>query len=197
MKPEAKDLLQKLNEMGGVAENCISLLQTAFLYNKPQPVAECRAAVAVQNRTVDDLTRKITELARENPDLRPYVSVPTHLLRIGENIEKLAEFIERKINDKILFSDRAATEVTFLLQRLTDILRPVSDLILARNSILSKYVQESESGVQRRAIDYTTQHEERLIEGLCSPAVSSLYINILDRIKGIAWHAKEIAVKIA
>jgi Na+/phosphate symporter len=197
MKPEVKDLLQKFNEMGGVAENCVSLLQTAFLYNKPQPITECRAAITAQNRTAEDLTKKITDLARENTDLKPYVSVPIHLLRIGENIDKLTDFIERKVRDKILFSDRAATEVTFLLQRLTDILRPTSDLILARNSILSKYVQESEAGVQRRATEYTTQHEERLIEGICAPAVSSLYINILDRIKGIAWHAKEIASKIA
>lgn len=196
MKPEAKDLLQKLNEMGGVAENCISMLQTAFLFNNPQPVADCRAAITAQNKTVDDLTKRITELARENPDLRPYVAVPTHLLRIGENIEKLSDFVEKKIKDNILFSDRALTEVTFLLQRLTDILRPTSDMILAKNAIMSRYIQESEAGVQKRAIEYTTLHEERLIEGLCSPAASSLFINLLDRIKGVAWHAKEIAVKI-
>ena len=44
--------------------------------------------------------------------------------------------------------------------------------------------------------EYATLHEERLIEGLCLPVASSLYINMLDSIKNIAWHAKEIATKL-
>ncbi len=101
------------------------------------------------------------------------------------------------VKEKVLFSDRAIEEVTYLLQRLTDILRPTSDIILARNAILGKYVNESEAGVVKRALEYATLHEERLIEGLCIPFASLLYINMLDEIKNIAWHAKEIATKLA
>ncbi len=39
-------------------------------------------------------------------------------------------------------------------------------------------------------------HSLRLIEGLCIPFASSLYINMLDEIKNIGWHAREIATKL-
>jgi Na+/phosphate symporter len=136
-------------------------------------------------------------MARDNADLKPYVSVPVHLLRIGESVEKLAGCIEIMVREQVLFSDRAIEEINYLFQRLADILRPTADIILARNAILAQYVGESETGVVKRALEYATQHEERLIEGLCLPYASSLYIRMLDEIKNIAWHAKEIAARLA
>jgi Na+/phosphate symporter len=186
-----------MHEMGRDVEDCILLLQNAFINNSSMPLQECRLKIEGMKKTEPRLTGTITELTRDNPALRPYISVPVHLLRIAENIEKLADLMDRKIREDILFSDRAMTEITFLLQRLGDMLRPMSDIMLARNIILSRYIQESEAGVIRRAIEYATFHEERLIEGLCLPVASSLYIGMLDAIKGIAWHAKEIATRLA
>lgn len=196
MKEEVKELFRAMHEMGNNAENCVSLLQTAFIYNNSKPLKDCIAKVDAIKKIEAHLTKKAAELARDNPDLKPYVSIPVHLLRIGESIEKLTELMDKKIKDNILFSDRAVTEITFLLQRLIDILRPTSDIILAKNTILRRYVEESESGIVKRATEYATLHEERLIEGLCLPVASSLYINMLDAIKNIAWHAKEIATKL-
>ncbi len=196
MKEDVKNLLLSLHEMANSAENCLSLLQTAFIYNASTPLKDCFTNVENIKKSEVQLTKKIAELTKENPELKPYVSTPVHLRRIAECIEKLAELIDKKIKDDILFSDRAITEITFLLQRLIDIIRPTADIILAKNIILKRYVEESESGVVKRANEYATLHEERLIEGLCLPISSSLYISMLDSIKDIAWHAKEIATKI-
>lgn len=196
MREDVKKLLLSLHEMANNAESCLSYLQTAFIYNSSKPLKECYSSVEKIKDAEVQLTKAISELAKENPDLKAYVSVPVHLRRIGECIEKLAELIDKKIKNDILFSDRAITEITFLLQRLIDILRPTADIILAKNVILKRYVEESESGVVKRANEYATLHEERLIEGLCLPIASSLYINMLDAIKDIAWHAKEIATKL-
>ncbi|BCB96659.1 hypothetical protein JZK55_15810 [Dissulfurispira thermophila] len=196
MKEDVKELLKTMYDMANNAENCISLLQTAFIYNSLKPLKDCESNIEAIKKAEPALTKKITELARDNPELKQYISVPVHLLRIGENIEKLTGLMNKKIKDNILFSDKAVTEITFLLQRLIDILRPTADMILAKNTILRRYVEESEAGIVKRATEYATLHEERLIEGLCLPVASSLYINMLDAIKGIAWHAKEIAIKL-
>ena len=196
MKEDVKELLKAMYEMANNAENCMSFLQTALIYNSSTPLKDCGSKVETIKEAEAQLTKKVAELARDNPELKPYVSIPVHLLRIGENIEKLTELMDKKIKDNILFSDKAVTEITFLLQRLIDVLRPTADMILARNTILRRYVEESEAGIVRRATEYATLHEERLIEGLCLPVASSLYINMVDAIKNIAWHAKEIAVKL-
>ena len=197
MKEESKELLKAMHEITSSAEDCITYLQTAFIYNSLRPLKDCLEMAELTKKKEPNLTKKAAEIAKEMPDIKPYVSVPSHLLRIAENIEKLAGLIDKKIKDGILFSDRAVTEITFLLQRLVDIIKPTSDMILARNIMLGKYVQESEKGIVKRAMEYSTLHEERLIEGLCLPAASSIYINMLDAIKNIAWHAKEISAVLA
>lgn len=196
MQEEIKKLLKEMHSMGSNAETCISLLQTAFIYNSSNPLKDCNEIAQSINKIEGELTKKITELARTTPDLKPYVSIPVHFLRIGENIEKLSELIDKKIKDNILFTDKAINEIIFLLERLIEILRPSSDIILAKNIILKKYIEESELDITKRATEYATLHEDRLIEGLSLPVASSIFIHMLDAIKNISWHAKEIAVKV-
>lgn len=196
MKDEAGDILQTMHKLGNDAEDCISLLQAAFIYNSSKNLHDCRMKIDIIKCAALQLIDRITELAPKDNNLKPYVSVPVHLMGIGEGIEKLSELMDRKIRGGLLFSDRAITEITFLLQRLVDILRPASDIILARNEILNRYILESGANIEKRAIEYATLHEERLIEGVCLPAASPLYISMIDAIKDIAWHTREIAVNL-
>lgn len=196
MTDEAKSLLESMHGLCNDAGECIVLLQTAFIYNSLTPLKDCSAIAETIKAKEPELTKKAVEFAKNNHELAPYVSVPAHLLRIGENIEKLASSIEAKINSGTLFSDRAVTETTFLLQRLSETLKPTADIILAKNVFLNRYVQESEVGISKNASLYATLHEERLIEGICIPAASAIYLTMLDAIKNIAWHAKEISSKL-
>ena len=196
MKKGVNKELMTFHEMMINAEDCISSLQNAFFYNKLTPIKDCKSKVSIIKRTRSDLTQEVIEKMIDDPDLKPYGSIPGNLFSIGENTEKLVGFVENKISESILFSDKAVRETTFLFQRLIEILRPTSDIILARNIFLSMYIQESQLEVEKRASEYATLHEDRLIKGICNRAASSLYINMLDAIKKIAWHSKEIAVKL-
>lgn len=192
-----KDALMILHEMGNNAEDCISLLQTAFIYNTSILLKDCKVKIENIKKEEARITEKVTEIISDNPDLKPYVSIPGHLLRIGEDIKKLSELIDKKIRENILFSDKAVNEMTFLLQRLIEILLSTSAIILARNKFLSMYVHESQAGMEKMAVEYATLHEERLIQGVCLPVAAPLYISMLDAIKSIAWHSKEIASRLA
>ena len=193
---EIKELLTKMHDFGNDAEDCISLLQTAFIYVKSSPLSECRTKAATIKSEEVMLTEKITAIASNHPEEKKYVSVPGHLARIAINLEKLSEIIENKNKDKILYSDKAVNELMFLLQRLAEIIRPASDMILARNKFLCKYVEESEAGIVKMADEYATFHEERLIRGECLPVASSQFIGMLDAIKNIAWHVKGITLSV-
>jgi Na+/phosphate symporter len=197
VKVESKEVFRTCHDIGKEIEDCIKVLQTAFNYHTVKPLGECKEKTEKIITEEPRVTQMVTALVRNNPDMKPYVSVPVHLLRITENVVKLSEAVEKKVKGGILFSEKAVVEMNFLFQRLLDIIRPTADIIMARSSYLSQYVRESEANLTRIAIEYTTFHEERLIEGLCLPVSSSIYIGMLDAIKGIAWHAKEIAVKLS
>ena len=136
------------------------------------------------------------ERAKGNPDLRVYIIVPGHIERIGHSIGNIIRCTRVKIREGISFSDRAVSEITFLMERLQEVLKNVGDIILARNVIIRKYVEESVAEIGRSADAFETTHGERLIEGSCTPEAAPLFLDILDAIKVIAWHSKEIAEKL-
>jgi len=195
MKSQVHELINEMSGLGHQVDSCISLLQAAFINNSLDQLKDCRDHVGGIKKDEVGLAVKVTDAAKQYAEMKQYVLVPQHFLRIAENIDSLAEKTAKKVKDNILFSERAVAEITFLLQRLKEIIKTSTDLLFCENPILSSYVQESESNLVKTSIEYATQHEERLIEGLCLPVSSSIYITMLDCIRNIAWHAKEIAIK--
>ena len=192
----SKELISKLYDMNQSAVECVYLLQNALIYNSLESLNNCEAKIKEISENEKILTPELVEKAKENSDLRLYVIVPGHIERIGHSIENIIRCTRVKIREGISFGDRAVSEITFLMERLQEVLKNVSDIILARNSILREYVKESAAEIGRSANGFATLHEERLIEGLCTPKASPLFLDILDAIKVIAWHAKEIAEKL-
>jgi len=195
MKSQVHELIKEMSKLGRETDACLSLLQAAFINYSLDQLKECRQKVAEIRKAEVELAVKVTEAAKQNSEMKQYVLVPQHILRIAENIDSMAEMTARKMKENILFSERALTEATFLLQRLKEIIMSANDLLFCENTILNSYVEESEANLVKTCIEYATQHEERLIEGLCQPVSSSIYIAMLDCIRNIAWHAKEIAIK--
>ena len=195
MKSQVHELIKEMSGLGHQVDVSLSLLQVAFINNSLDQLKECREKVAEIRKAEVELAVKVTEAAKQGGEMKQYVLVPQHILRIAENIDSLAEKIAKKVKDNILFSERAITETTFLLQRLKEIIMSANDLLFCENTILNSYVEESEANLVKTCTEYATQHEERLIEGLCLPVSSSIYITMLDCIRNIAWHAKEIAIK--
>jgi Na+/phosphate symporter len=191
-----KELISKLYDMNQKAMECISLLQNAFIFNSSKSLDECEAKINAILQAEKALTGEFLEDAKVDPDSRGYVSVPGYIERMGDFIEDIAGCIRIKIREGILFSDKAISETTFLLERLQNVLRNTSDIILSRNVVLREYVKESTAEISRSANDFATMHEDRLIEGLCMPMASPLYLHMLDAIKGIAWHGQKIAEKL-
>jgi len=195
MKSQVHQLIKEMSDLGRQTDACLSLLQVAFINSTLDQLKECREKVSLIRKAEIELAIKITDAAKQNNDMKQYVLVPQHILRIAENIDVLSEMMVKKIKDHILFSERAITETTFLLQRLKEIIMSANDLLFCENKLLDSYVEESEANLVKTCIEYATQHEERLIEGLCLPLSSSIYITMLDCIRNIGWHAKEIAIK--
>ena len=191
-----KEKIISLYEVVNNTGDFISLIQTAFIYNTSKPLQGCKAQAENSRKETDQLSTIITAYAVDDPALKPYVSVPAHIISVWKSLEKLSELTAKKNEGNILFSDKATDETLYLLQRLIEILRPTADIILARNTFLSKYIVQSQADVEKMAKECATLHEDRLIAGECMPEASSIFVKMLEAIKDIAWNAKELAVKL-
>jgi len=116
-----------------------------------------------------------------------------HLEVIRGSIWGLVEPIQKKIKDGVLFSDKAVSQSNYLFDLHSGMLRSILDILKTDNEFLKKYmVQEGRSLIQS-CNDFATEHEARMIEGICLPQAAPIYINILDRMREISRQEVDIA----
>lgn len=122
--------------------------------------------------------------------------VPMHLERIAEHIEALATATDGMVRDGTLFTNRATREVSGMFETVVELLEGLRDALTTGNTTLIRYVLEAGRSCETRANEYALVHEQRLIEGVSQPRASSVYLAMLDGVKGIEWHARQIAEKL-
>jgi Na+/phosphate symporter len=121
------------------------------------------------------------------------VFVPMHLARMADNIGKLAGATGRMIREGILFTDRANHEALELFDAAIELLEGLRDAERTGNRTLVRYVLDAGRSCETRANEYARFHEQRLVEGVCLPRASSVYLAMLEQLKGVEWHARQIA----
>lgn len=120
-------------------------------------------------------------------------SVLTHLLMVGDNLEALANPLGQKMKEGVLFSDKAVSQANQLFDHLTGILRSIMDVLKTDNEFLKRYVMEEGQRLIQCCIDFATEHEDRLIEGLCLPQAAPLFLAMLNGLRTAGQHAVNIA----
>jgi Na+/phosphate symporter len=189
MKEQVFELHELISEM----VDGIDTMYTAFIYNNAALVERLEDGLGRASERAAALTEGLVEEKKNEPRAGLYVSVPSHVGRMSDGLASIASALKTKIRDDVLFSDRAMSEVDFMFGRIRDILVNARDMVLAPNVLVGRHMVESEAIFEKIADEYATRHEERLIEGLCAPKASQLYIQMIDAFKSIAWHAKELA----
>ena len=185
--------IENLSEMIRKIEEVLELSQGAFNKHKINLVKKAEHLAHEIKMQEGVLTPLFLEQLKTDSDVKSYVSIPSHFRRISHNLEEILTAISRKIHEKVLFSDKGADEINRLLNETESLLYNIADLIITRNTVIAKEVNLIAESILEKAIEYTTLHEERLIQGMCLPVASSIYIHIIDAVRGIAWHGKEIA----
>ncbi len=112
------------------------------------------------------------------------------------NIEGILDRLKAKSENRILFSDRAVKEVNDIFQEAMRLLESLPNLITTQNKLLAQQIGEEVRSIFKIANGYSDEHEERLIQGICVPKHSPIYLGILESLKGIIGHTLEVSGKI-
>lgn len=123
--------------------------------------------------------------------------LPMHLERVGDNIEFLVRAIRTMAQEGVPFSERATKEINSLFSKAVEIVECMRDAIGTKNKVLIRHILEDGQRFEQIANDFAVHHQERLIEGVCVPKASSVYLAILDYLKGIESHIRQMAQKMS
>ena len=128
--------------------------------------------------------------------VKPYLSIASSLGRLTYNIQGVLDRVRGKSENRILFSDQAVKEIGEVFEKTIRLLGNLPNLLATESKTLAQQVGEEGRSVLKIADAYSEDHEERLINGICIPNHSPLYLSIIESLKGVMIHTLAITGKI-
>jgi len=133
---------------------------------------------------------------KEKEWVKPYLSIASSLGRLTYNIQGILDRVRGKSENHILFSDQADKEVSDVFQEAVKLLRNLPDLVVTESKSLAQRIGEEGRAMFKIADSYSEEHEERLINGICVPKHSPLYLSLIESLKGVMVHTLAVTGKI-
>ena len=163
--------------------------------DKLQDLQNLQGTVA---QNIIQASRQIKSLMARKPEVekQELLRLETILGRLGEikaNLGNLADPIHKKIMGGVLFSDKAVAQSNYLFDQHGGMIRSLLDIIRTDNDFLKNYVKGEARNLIQATTDYATEHQDRLIEGLCTPQEAPIFLAILDAMRGVGQIEVEIA----
>ena len=179
-------VIENLRRMLGAARH-------AFNRNNLEDVQELTRLRGVTSQEIKATLEKVESATAKRPEaerirLVRIHEILNHMQLICENIAALGEPIRKKILDKLLFTDKAFFDVNYVFTHQTGLMRSLLDFLKTDNQLLRKYSEEEAQNLIEVCLNAATEHENRLIEGICLPQASPVFLGILDHMRLICRH---------
>ena len=184
-------IFTKLGDMVGAARDAFNRHSGISLEQLKTLHGELAQEITNTEDNLESLSAKAS--GNQRTSVLRLQSVLTHLRMVGDNLLELSTPIGRKMRESILFSDKAVAQANQLFDHLTGILRSILDTLKTDNDFLKRYVMEEGQRLTQACNDFATEHEARLIEGLCLPQAAPLFLALLNGMRTIGQHAMTIA----
>lgn len=184
-------VFEKLGDMVGAARDAFNRHSGTSLEQLKKFYGELASEIKGALDDLGTLAAKAPENQRAS--LVRLQSILTHLEMMGDNLEALSAPIGRKMKEGVLFSDKAVAQANQLFDHLTGILRSILDVLKTDNDFLKRYVLEEGQRLTQSCNDFATEHEARLIEGVCLPQAAPLFLSMLNGLRTAGQHAVNIA----
>jgi len=146
-----------------------------------------------------EITLYLTALSRKelSEELSGKLPVLLHTIndleRVGDHAVNIAEIAERKIEQKLLFSDSAQTEAARLKEEINQMFDSITAALEKNDIEAAKSALVNEEHLNGMQMDFRRSHVQRMTEGTCSAEAGLIFIDLVDNIEKIGDHLTNIA----
>jgi phosphate:Na+ symporter len=175
------------------------LTYDAFIEHDVDLITKALDEEAKINSLEDEVNKSIIDLGRSSssPDEKTriivYADIAADFELIGDYCKDILERIQIKIEERLLFDEAAVEEYKELYNKTKEALEEVVFVLEKDNPALVKEVLRKEEHIDTLVDTYRHNHNQRLINGLCTPMSCNMFLNMLDFTAAVFYHIKKIA----
>ncbi len=197
-----RSVKEQLGLFSGVVKNLIVMVEKASSGFNRQRIADLEEMLQFQKIVNDEIVllseRLDEQLLKEQGPGRDFSlkleSVLAHVQLMAEDIGEMMPVLRKQIQLGIPFSQRGVAQTNELFDGQLEMLRVLADILQTDNEVLKTFLrQEKGPSLCQQCIDFATDHEDRLVEGLCLPHAAPLFLTMLDAVRNMARHGMEVA----
>lgn len=190
---------REIVRMARAAEKAVAMAIDGMLVDD----AKCVRAVKEVEDQVDtfqlEITSYLSDLSQEtlSEDVANELPVLLHavndLERIGDHAVNIAEIAERKMQQKLSFSDAAMTEAVGLKDEVTKMFADVIAALESGNTDQARPALTSERKLNQMQLEFRRSHVARMTDGVCTAVTGLIFIDLVDNVEKIGDHLTNIA----
>ena len=134
------------------------------------------------------------EISRKlSAQLPVFLHTVNDLERVGDHAVNIVEIAERKIDQKLAFSDLAEQEAEQLKREVNEMAERISRALRASDLNAAAGALQNEANLNRMQMDFRRSHVGRMTDGLCQPRTGMIFIDLVDNMEKIGDHLSNIA----
>jgi len=156
---------------------------------------------------LDNLQKEITDflvkvmqqkiIVEESREITTLMRISSNVERIGDEVEDIAEAIERMIEDKFYFSQDAIQEYDTVASEARKFLALVLEGIKAENKEIMPEAAQLVNSIGQMTEEMRLSHEKRLVEETCEIERGMIFIDILSAFEKMGGFCYNVAQAIA
>jgi len=185
--------------MADKVREMVALITEAFMENTLEKLAAAMKIEEKLNEAEKSLTTAILDSAkapeadaRAKKTLVALEEAVETLERMGDEIASLAERIEIKVSERLLFSDTGVEQFNETYGAMKNSVEMMCQFLRSPNPALRERVVDNGFHVKAFVERYRKEHADRLMRGLCTPMAANMYFDMLDFTGNLARHSSNI-----
>jgi phosphate:Na+ symporter len=190
---------REMVRMGRTCKQAVSQAIEGLVEDDRRKLDRARTLEDVTDTLQYEITSYLAALSAKELSEEMSVELPVllhtinDLERVGDHAVNIVEIAERKIEQKLSFSNSALLEV----DQLKNEIEQMSDYIIAAlentDTDAAKSALLNEDNLNKMQVDFRRSHVQRMTEGVCSPETGLIFIDLVDNVEKVGDHLTNIA----
>ncbi|MBN2592174.1 MAG: Na/Pi cotransporter family protein [Sedimentisphaerales bacterium] len=190
---------REIVRMAQIAKKAVMRSISGIIDDNVKELGSVRAIEEFTDMLQLEITSYLSALSRRNLSDEVSIELPVllhtvnDLERIGDHAVNIVEIGERKIGQKLFWSDPAMSEADVLRNEIDLMCDNIITALEDNDLKQAKSALVHENNLNRMQIEFRHSHVDRMTEGICSPQAGLIFIDLVDNVEKIGDHLTNIA----